>query len=472
MNGIPRLFSKGAGLLMMSMFLGSCSDQEPKRPVEKAVTVDVQLNVYFESSMSMDGYVRGDNEFESAMMKLMGSLDRVLQPNTTPPSRETRGNTYRLRQASLYTAECAAKDSLIAVSQVSEPRIDRISKWFQRVEPTNLGSSKGRMSSELSTVLKLAFSNVQRGSVNVLISDMILSPTISMEGMSATSEDYQTLMQRILLKEQAGIENALTPLIAESKIPIAMLGCRFESRYYGLFTPEIIRSTPNKLRASKRTNRMVLMRRPFYVWIVGDAEVIKHISNKLSFDDLKIDGLSDVCQIIDSRRKGSALKSAVRRPGQVKFPPGLMTQSSYAVDDNGKISVSRLGKANDICYAVDVTVPLNVRFAAIQATAKAGNGRHADSVVAVRALPDGTQRLFIRSRFANVDGTSESVTLCKLTCLKPKWFDQYNTDDDERTIEDEGIQRSTFGLRYLMDGVWKSFHPDDASIGSFKVVYN
>jgi hypothetical protein len=472
MNGIPRLYRNGAALLLLALFLSSCSDQEPKRPVEKAITVDVQLNVYFESSMSMDGYVRGDNEFESAMMKLMGSLDRVLQPNTMRPGRERQGNTYRLRQASLFTAECPAKDSLVAVSQVSEPRIDRISKWFQRVEPSNLGSSKGRMSSELSTVLKLAFSNVQRGSVNVLISDMILSPTISTEGISATTDDYHTLMQRILLKEQAGIENALTPLIAESKIPIAMLGCRFESRYYGLFTPEITRCTPKKLRGNNKTNRMVLMRRPFYVWIVGDAEVIKHLSSSLSFDDLKIDGLTDVCQITDSRRKDRALKSAVRRPGQVKFPPGLMTQSSYAVDDNGKISVSRLGKANDICYAVDVTVPLNVRYAAIQATAKAGNGRHADSVVAVRALSDGTQRLFIRSRFANVDGTSESVTLCKLTCLKPKWFDQYNTDDDEWTIEDEGIQRATFGLRYLMDGVWKSFHPDDASIGSFRVVYN
>ncbi|MBU3679743.1 MAG: hypothetical protein FGM32_09085 [Candidatus Kapabacteria bacterium] len=457
---------------MITLFLSSCSDPKPKRPVEKSDTVDVRLNVYFESSMSMDGYVRGDNEFESAMMKLMGSLDRVLQPNTLRSGREMQGNTYQLRQATLFTAECAAKDSLVAISQVSEPRIDQISKWFQRVEPTNLGSSKGRMSSELATVLKLAFSNVQRGSVNVLISDMILSPTISAEGISATADDYQTLMQRILLKEQAGIENALTPLIAESKIPISMLGCRFESRYYGLFTPEIIRCTPVKLRANKRTNRMELMRRPFYVWIVGDAEVIKHISSNLSFDDLKIDGLTDVCHITDSRRKGRSLKSEVKMPRQVKFPPALVTQSSYAVDDNGRISVSRLGKANDICYAVDVTVPINVRYAAIEATAKAINAGHADSVVAVSALPNGKQRLFIRSRFANVDATSNSGTLGMLTCRKPMWFNQYSTDDDDRTIEDEGIQRTTFGLRYLMDGVWKSFHPADAVIGSFEVAYN
>lgn len=467
-----RFHSAVVGMILISCILSSCADEKPSPVPSKPVTIDVTMNVYFESSMSMDGYVRGDNEFESAMMKLMGSLDRVLQPPAKQAGSSTPLKSYRLRAASLFTAECPAKDSLVAVNQITEPRVDRISKWFQRVEPSDLGNGKGRMASELSTVLKLAFKDVHRGSVNVLVSDMILSPTISAQGTSGLVDDYQTLMRRILLKEQAGIENALTPLIAETKTPIAMVGCRFESRYYGTFTPEIVRCIPKKYRARGRSNSMVVMRRPFFVWIVGDADVVKHISDKMNFDDMKIDGLTNVCQITDSRKKAGGLRSIVRRPDQVKFPAPYVTQASYAVDSDGKISVSRLGKANDICYAVDVEVPLNVRYAQIQAKARAKAGRHLDSVAQVAVLSNGTLRLFVRSRFANVDGTTGSHTSVSLTSLKPSWFDLYSTDDDDQTIEEGNVQRTTFGLRYLMDGVWKSFHPAEASIGSVDVKYN
>lgn len=473
--------TKNVATLMMGGLLAvaviSCtSDPEPTDKPKPPQNVAIRLNVFFESSGSMDGYVTGNTEFEAAMMTMVGGIGRSFQKShehsaTTASSKQPI--SYSLEGINLYTVASGANDSAAATAQLLNGSIDAIDSWFKRVEPATLGAGTGRRSTELKAVLKLALDSVKKGQVSMLVSDMILSPPQDQRAETPTVGG-SSAMERILLKEQSQILNTFSEVLNTSKDRIAMLGYRFESRYDGEYTPEATTqvSAPSKRRRNSPSAQHVVMHsRPYFVWIIGNFSEIDQISRRVDLRGLRENRLTHTCLLIEPTTNERTIPFRVVTPLALKAGPDM---GKYMVVDTTTVTVSSLS-GNRLVYAVDVTLPVSLQYSQVEAIASGGGAGHIDTVLSCSRISSTkyNYRVLVASTFPRGQVPSyDAKTELSFYHRKPTWFTEFSVDDDNGTPMDTVKQRQTFGLRYLMEGVWRSFYPENPKIGTLTVHLN
>ena len=467
-----------AGLVIVALILiGIIALMDEPKPSEKKQQVKkaaIRLNVFFESSMSMDGYVRGDNEFEAAMMTLVGGIGRSFQQRQMKQGATASSSTkiYSLEGINLYTVACGQDNNAAATSVIGNASISAIDTWFKNVEPTTLGSGSGRTATELKSVLQLALDSVGANRVSMVISDMILSPMAAQRAEQQTAVGGSSQMERILQKEQSQILNTFTDALARAKDRIAMIGYRFESRYDGFFTPEAKRPTPKSKRkaAGSGGTRVVMNSRPYYVWIIGTVDAIEQIARRVDLNGLRENRLTHSCLLIEPSSGSRVLTYSLVSPIGLAYPKTVLPKvGKYMLDGSNAVTVTSTAE-NRIVYAIDLKLPVSKQYAQVEVIAKATTAGHKDSVVSCERLKDGKYRVYVLSTFAMGDvpsyGAKTSLTFYH---KKPVWFTEYSVDDDNGTHTDPVKERQTFGLRYLMEGVWRAFYPEEPAIGSLEV---
>jgi hypothetical protein len=453
----------------------SCSGEPPPpQPAIPAEVRPIQLNVFFESSGSMDGYVNGVTDLESAMMSLIGGIGRSFQTSKNAVADNVRRQSFVLEGINLYTVASGDDGKAAATRRISNASIEAIDSWFRLLEPKTLGALDGRKSSELQSVLKLALDSVNDKKVSLLISDMILSPkNIDRSGQDG-SNSLALQMERILLREQSQIVNSFSEALNRSSKRIAMLGYRFESQYHGFYAPEARVVKPKAKQIKGGAGNVVMNARPYFVWIIGSVESIEQIVRRVNVDQLREHRLTHACMMVEQTAKQKNIQYSVVSPLGLRYPKAVArnTGSYIKPEESNKVSVTGLANGR-IVYAVDVVLPIHKHYGTVEATISGTSNGHKDQIILCDRLSNGVYRTYVSTIFPGGEVPSYGATT-KITFAhaKPSWFTEFSVDDDDGTIADSVKQGQTFGLRFLMEGVWRAFYQQSSTVGTIQIELN
>ncbi len=162
------------------------------------------LNAFIENSGSMDGYVRGATEFESAIYSLLGAMNS-----------EDLVSNLRLNYIN---------NQIIPFEEAGEGQLnDRLRRFIADLEPEEFKRRGGdRSNSDLRAVIKTSMEKSGGSSVSMLISDFILS-------FSTGSN-----IEESLTRERISITNDVREHMKNNP-DFGMVVLHLQSRFEGLF---------------------------------------------------------------------------------------------------------------------------------------------------------------------------------------------------------------------------------------------
>ena len=191
-----------------------------------AVEFSPIINVYIENSGSMDGYVKGQTEFEQIVYNYLVDLKQI---------------------------RIAKELNLYYINSQILPQQDDIRDFIEKLEPSSFKAKGGnRGTSDIALMIKDVLNEMNDSIVSIFISDCIFSP-----GKGKNAEEY-------LVNQQIGIKNFIGDYINEHP-NFAVVGYRCMSQFEGLCYDK------------NDSGKYYKGSRPFYVWLFGGQGAINRI---------------------------------------------------------------------------------------------------------------------------------------------------------------------------------------------------
>ncbi|WP_226995431.1 hypothetical protein, partial [Candidatus Symbiothrix dinenymphae] len=393
------------------------------------------VNVYIENSGSMDGYVRGMTDMEKAVygylsdMKLADAVDTL--------------NLFYINSKIIRYA--------------SNADLDGISNFIEKLNPASFVLRGGyRGVSDISDVIKAVLAKTEPNHVSILVTDGIFSPE---RGKNA--DDY-------LEKQEIGLKNSFKDYLKyvndNAAIVVYQLNSGFKGKYFYFVKNKNADNIANieedaeddvniKAKAKKKKRKSKPKRenlgreavmnyvgdRPFYIWLIGDADYLTGIRTKVPEHTVKGSGVLNMLSLIPGDRK-----------------------VSYAIQDGsgrfewGNETTIRNWKKNNKGRNLDVSqFSINVDFSYLllddDYLTDAGNYLLSDDdfhlTVSKAAIGGYSHVLTVSS--AHVKKGPVSI---KLKMAVPEWV--------EEMTEDEGSNPAagkTYGFKYQIQGAYEGF---------------
>jgi hypothetical protein len=198
------------------------------------------INVYLENSASMDGYVKGVTEFETAIYNLLG--DFKISGLCDSLNLNYINKTIPYKKQNALPAD--------------------IQDFIEKLEPSDFKQSGGdRSVSDLKNILSTVLKTVNDKNAAVLISDFVFSP-----GKNANAQDY-------LNNQGVGIKIDFAEKLKDFDLSAVVI--QLQSNFDGLYYDKTDKPLSFK------------GKRPYYVWIFGSTQQISSILNKKVLDNIK-----------------------------------------------------------------------------------------------------------------------------------------------------------------------------------------
>lgn len=223
-------------LILSFTLLSSCKDGikiswEPQDyPIKKASPI---LKVYIENSGSMDGYMCEGSELKDAVYDYVSSLDSY-----------------------------ASATKLYYINSQVVPFHGELQTFVRDLNPTSFRSVNGnRSNSDLGDMLQKVITENDKNTISIFVSDCILDVP------QGDSRNY-------FINRQIDLKNTFLKKVIHDKnfsVEIIQLESRFNGKYYG--TDGI---TP-----------LANVKRPYYMWIVGDKNIIAYLNRHVSLSNIK-----------------------------------------------------------------------------------------------------------------------------------------------------------------------------------------
>jgi hypothetical protein len=417
---------------------GEQSDPEIFNPKEAAEnSIKPKVKVFIENSGSMDGYVRGIKDFEIVVGKLL-----VLCKDYCSQNSKNNFDVFFINKK-VYPA----------------PEIKELTDFARALEPNqNSPYNKGdRSESILNDVLRNIIDSTNENSISILVSDCIysLEPTKDTKG----SLGYQ---------QNGTMEVFLNKFRQNSNLNFTTCIYKMESDYEGNYFPYDY--NPKLKNSINLYNNQV--KRPYYIWVIGESKKINDFNSKINFAGLKGFEHSYILSnfikekqpyftvlketnIVGSFKPTDRSAKEVKSICDVEFTDGTL-QFSIAID-LGNIPVDPSYLTNPKNYIV----PDGFVVKSID-TINRSKLTLRDMVTVEKTTATHFVTVTTTSKF-----TAQDLTLA-LSNKMPTWVEQSNSVDD-RNVKDE-IDK-TFGLSYLVQGVSDAYttqNPEQTSY--FKII--
>lgn len=357
------------------------------------------LNVYLENSASMDGYVRGVTQFETAIYNMLGdfkissfidSLNLFYINNTIPYSK----------------VNALAPD---------------IEDFIEKLEPSIFRERGGKRStSDIKNILKMVLDDVDSLNIAILISDFVFSP-----GSAKNAAEYVN-------NQSIGVKIDVSEKLKSLDLSIVILrmNSQFDGLYYDMFDRPI----------QYKGNR------PYYIWFIGSDEQIQKVTSSGIIASMR-GGYSNMYLLRNSSNAQAPSYKIKMNPrvGQFRLENGA-TQISRAKSDGGnfmfQLMVNLSNTGIESSYLSDAS---NYRV---------NLSNYSIEVSQLTGTPGFTHLMTLRSDHFK----PESVTI-ELLAEIPSWVEHHTTFDDTNTVPDTDLANKTFGLYALIEGVHDAFYP-------------
>ena len=356
-----------------------------------AIDFNPIVNVYLENSGSMDGYVKGQTEFEQIVYNYLVN--------------------YKL-------AKITSELNLFYINSNLLPQQDDVRDFIEKLEPTSFKAKGGnRGTSDISQMIGMIMNEMNDSTVSIFISDCIFSP-----GKGKDAGDY-------LNNQKIGIKNAVGQYF-NAHPKLAVIGYRCLSSFNGYCY--------DKNDAGTLYNGQ----RPFYVWLFGTQGALNRIKNEMQKNRYQLDGVQNEYMAFAGGTTMPDSCYAVKR-GSGKFDL-KRSDSKHSVenlkaDKNGKVRFSI-----EVNYA-----PLILSDTYLCDTSMYVLNDSKYKVVSVERIKEYKKYShIIHIEAERVHPSNLEIQLC--TGI-PKWPEIYN-DDDGNTISVSNADK-TFGIKYMTDGI-------------------
>lgn len=384
------------------------------QPESKKPLKEFNINVYLENSASMDGYVTGVTEFETAIYNLLG--DFKISKVCDSLNLNYINNSIPFSKKNALPAD--------------------IQDFIEKLEPSTFRQRGGdRSVSDLKNVINTVLTTVNEKNAAVLISDFVFSP-----GSGVDAQEY-------LNNQGVGIKIDFAEKIKEFDLAavIIQLESNFEGAYYD------------------KTNKSIPFngKRPYYIWIFGSNQQISGILDKKILDNIK----------------GGYLNRLVLESEKEQSQPNYKILSSPKIGDfsrtelnNKVIADASPSKNNDnngffgFYLAVDFSNGIQDPSYFLDTTNYVlSNPSYQLEVEPISNKNDPSLSGFTHLiKLKTTDLRNETLEI-QLVGQIPNWVFNSSSIDDSNILNDISEQQKTFGLQYLIEGVSDAFYPKTSS---------
>jgi hypothetical protein len=372
------------------------------------------INVYLENSASMDGYVKGVTEFETAIYNLLG--DFKISGLCDSLNLNYINKTIPYKKQNALPAD--------------------IQDFIEKLEPSDFKQRGGdRSVSDLKNILNSVLKTVNDKNASVLISDFVFSP-----GKNANAQDY-------LNNQGVGIKIDFAEKLKDFDLSAVVL--QLQSNFDGLYYDKADKPLSFK------------GKRPYYVWIFGSTQQISSILNKKVLDNIKGGYLN--------RLVLQSIKEISEPYYKILYSPKIGSFSAKQL--NAKIiSDASASKENQnkglfgFNVAVDFSKSLQDENYFLDTNNYIlSNKKYQLTVETITDKNDASFSGFTHLLKLQTNELREEVLKIDIVGKTPSWVFNSTSIDDSNILSVNSEQQKTFGLQYLIEGVSDAFYPKTKS---------
>lgn len=384
------------------------------QPETLATQGTFNINVYLENSASMDGYVKGVTEFETAIYNLLGDF-------------KISGLCDSLNLNYINKTIPYQKQNALPAD---------IQDFIEKLEPSVFKQRGGdRSVSDLKNILSTVLKTVNDKNAAVLISDFVFSP-----GKNANAQDY-------LNNQGVGIKIDFAEKLKEFDLSAVVI--QLQSNFDGLYYDKTDKPLPFK------------GKRPYYVWIFGSTQQISSILNKKVLDNIKggysnrlvlqsIKGISEPNhKILYSPKIGSF--SAKQLNNKIISDASASTNNQNKGLFGFNVAVDFSSNLQDANYFLDTNNYI------------LSNTKYQLKIETITDKNDASLSGFTHLLKLQTSELREEVLKIDIVGKTPSWVFNSTSIDDSNILNDSSEQQKTFGLKYLIEGVSDAFYPKSNS---------
>jgi hypothetical protein len=386
-------------------------NQNVGQPVPKSETklTAPTIKVFVENSGSMDGYVKGKTDFETAVYSYLNAIQYA-------DLGEQADTTVLKNKLELYYIN----------SDVHSFAPD-VKEFIDALEPLKFQKRGGnRNTSDMSDILATILSQTSESDISIFVSDCIFSPGKKYK-RNDNADDY-------LDAQQIAINGHFVEKLKENpRFAVAVL--RLNSQFNGLFY--------NKFDDSTYIND----NRPFYIWLMGNCDQLQRLLKKVEIDKIKGQGVENVFMISNSNN--------------VNIAPSFILNKrigEFYIDKTDPLKITK-AKAKNIAGNKQFQFAVRVNFCDLLVTSEyllnPENYFVSNSMydLNVQYVENDTYDLVFK---LNQPIISKGTVKVSLLNKMPEWVKIY-TDEDGLDINDSNAMEKTYGLKYLIEGVYEAF---------------
>lgn len=385
----------------------SISEDDIYNPLDKSssTTNKFNVNVYLENSASMDGYVNGKTEFETAIYSLLGDI---------------KINNFCDSLNLNYINKSVHK---------FEPDIE---DFIDKLEPSTFRIRGGdRSTSDLSDVLKSVLSKVDEKNVSILISDFVFSPG-KIKGLSAS--DY-------LNNQMLGIKLNFAQTLKTQNISVVVLQLysNFNGIYYDLLDNQ------HKFNG----------RRPYYIWLIGQDNQVKTILETKILDNIK--GGVDNKLVLSQQDSPTKIKFRIARNHK---------KGDFDLEDggSGSITSAKYGNSkNEGLFGFTFYADFSNEIQSSKFYLDKRNYQYKDNYsIEISTMADSNEPAkdgYTHQFYVETKDLKTEVFKLEVIGRTPDWVSESSSDNDRSIMPGNEESKKTFGLKYLIDGVVEACYP-------------
>ena len=366
-------------------------DRDTATAYISAVEFNPIINVYIENSGSMDGYVKGQTEFEHIVYNYLVDLKQI---------------------------HIAKELNLNYINSQILPQQDDINDFIEKLEPTSFKAKGGnRGSSDIALMIKDILADMNDSVVSIFVSDCIFSP-----GKGKDAGQYLT-------NQQIGIKNYLGDYIYAHP-QLAVVGYRCMSQFDGYCY--------DKNDAGKYYKGS----RPFYIWLFGGQGALNRIRIEMQKSQRPLKGVENEFTVFAG---GADMPDSCYA---IKLKSGNFDLDKS--DPKHSIKNLKADKGGRIRFSVEVNyAPLILSDDYLCNTDLYELSDPKYELVSVERIKEYKKYSHILT--FETDHVHPSTLDVVLKTGVPTWPEQYN-DEEGNEITEENADK-TYGIKYLTDGI-------------------
>lgn len=297
------------------------------------------------------------------------------------------------------------------------PTENEISDFIEKLEPTSFKARGGnRGTSDISDVLKSILSETNDSTVSIMVSDCIFSP-----GKNKDANQY-------LMNQQIGIKSSFAEYL--KKRDLAVIVYQLTSQFDGIYF--------------NRENKPIQIndKRPFYIWLIGNQNYIKEITSKVDVNKIKGSGVQNIFVANNTDKKLSY--------GILQSPK----LGTFSLVDSKKIAKAK-GDSNGLLFSVGVDFSLFIldnSYLIDNLNYKVSNPSYSVEILKTKTK-NYTHTMKISTIHKIITPTNIKIQLLNRL---PDWIEEYNDDEGLDIFKNDAMNK-TYGIKYLIGGVYDAF---------------